>query len=416
MDATYYRPKLRWPIDIQLQQGVEADQRVLVVQCPLGVSPKPLVLVAAVAPVLSLFQGELSFQEILARSAPYGLQEQTLRELIRLLDESLFLANARFFAAQREVKDAFTSLTIRPPALAGLAYPESQEQLSKLVENLLVTVPVEQHKYDLHCLVAPHIDYRRGGSCYGQIYPHLAASKADLYILVGTSHQYSERMFHLSAKDFSSPLGVLPCDTAFVATLANRFGASRAFADEYLHKKEHSLELQLPFISALRPGVSIVPVLVGSFHAAVSSGRPLREFEEYESFVGALVEAIRAAENQGRTVCFIAGVDMAHIGSFFGDEWTLSPERMEAIAEQDKRYLDAIASYSVDDLFAHVAEDGDARRICGFPTMHTIVDTLCRLSRVGSCYVRSYEQAVDYPSGCAVTFAGLALGGMTSRG
>jgi AmmeMemoRadiSam system protein B len=217
-------------------------------------------------------------------------------------------------------------------------------------------------------------------------------------------------MFHLSAKDFASPLGVLPGDTGFITTLANRFGVGRAFADEYLHKKEHSLELQLPFISAVRPGISIVPILVGSFHAAVSAGKPPREYEEYETFVGSLVETIRNAEAEGRKVCFIAGVDMAHVGSFFGDEWSLSPERMEAIAERDKRYLDAIAAYSCDELFAHIAEDGDARRICGFPTMHTILDTLQRLSRPGSCYVRSYQQAVDYPSGCAVTFAGLALG------
>jgi AmmeMemoRadiSam system protein B len=294
--------------------------------------------------------------------------------------------------------------------LAGLAYPESREQLSKFVEKLLVTPAPEQHSRHLHCLVAPHIDYRRGGACYGQIYPHLAASTADIYLLMGTSHQYSERMFHLSAKDFSSPLGTLPCDASFVTTLANRFGIGRAFADEYLHRKEHSLELQLPFISAVRSGVSIVPILVGSFHAAISSGRSLREYEEYETFVCSLVEAIRNAEAQGRTICFIAGVDMAHVGSFFGDDWTLTPERMEAIAERDKNYLDAIARYSHDELFAHVAEDGDARRICGFPTMHTILDVLQRLSRPGSCYARSYQQAVDYPSGCAVTFAGLALG------
>jgi AmmeMemoRadiSam system protein B len=410
MDATYYKPKLRWPIDIQLQPGVNQNEQVLVVQCPLGVSPRPLVLIAGVAPVVSLFQGELSFEEILARCAPYGLQEQTLRELIRLFDEGLFLANARFFAAQREVKESFTSLTVRPPALAGLAYPESREQLSKFVSDMIVPIEMETQRPELRCLVAPHIDYRRGGRCYGQIYPHLASSTADLYLLMGTSHQYSERMFHLSAKDFSSPLGILPCDSGFVTKLANRFGISRAFADEYLHRKEHSLELQLPFISTVRPGVAIVPILVGSFHKAVASGRSPREFEEYETFVEALVESIREVEREGRRVCFIAGVDMAHVGAVFGDEWQLSPEKMVEISERDARYLDAIAAHSSDALFAHVAEDGDARRLCGFPTMHTILDVLTRLSHAGAGYARVYEQAVDYESSCAVTFAGLALG------
>lgn len=410
MDATYYKPKLRWPIDIQLQPGVGQNEQVLVVQCPLGVSPRPLVLIAGVAPVVSLFQGELSFDEILARCAPYGLHDQTLRELIRLLDEGLFLANTRFFAAQREVQESYASLSVRPPALAGLAYPGSREQLSKYVSDLLVPIETVPQQPELRCLVAPHIDYRRGGRCYGQIYPYLASSSADLYLLMGTSHQFSERMFHLSAKDFASPLGTLPCDSGFVTNLANRFGLSRAFADEYLHRKEHSLELQLPFISAVRPGASIVPILVGSFHEAVTSGRPPQEFEEYETFVSALVESIRGVEREGRRVCFIAGVDMAHVGAFFGDEWQLSPEKMLEISRRDARYLDAIAAHSSKDLFAHVAEDGDARRLCGFPTMHTILDVLTRLACSGSCYARTYEQAVDYESGSAVTFAGLALG------
>jgi AmmeMemoRadiSam system protein B len=216
-------------------------------------------------------------------------------------------------------------------------------------------------------------------------------------------------MFHLSAKDFQSPLGVLPCSADFVARVASRFGVTRAFADEFLHKKEHSLELQLPFISRVKPNASIAPILVGSFHRAIASGKSPHEFEEYETFIGSLVEAIQTERAQGKRVCFIAGVDMAHVGSFFGDEWALSPERMEGIAERDGKYLDAIEARDTARLFAHVAEDNDARRICGFPTMYTVIDTLNRLGISYTCQARSYQQAVDYQSGCAVTFAGMAF-------
>lgn len=422
MDATYHKPKLRWPIDIQIHDMDPLDnsvvggdqqaavlQKVLVVQCPLGVSPKPLVLVAAVAPVISLFQGELTFHEILTRCEQYGLREEILRELIKLLDEGLFLANARYFAAERSVRDAFVNLSVRPPSLAGLGYPASAGELSRYIRDLLVDAPVPASDRQLRCLVAPHIDYRRGGACYGRIYPLLASSNADTYILIGTSHQYSERMFHLSAKDFQSPLGVLPCRAEFVSRLAARFGVQRAFADEFLHKKEHSLELQLPFISSVKPGVSIVPILVGSFHKALSAGRLPHEFQEYESFVGSLVEAIREEELEGRRVCCIAGIDMAHVGRFFGDEWELSSERMAAIAERDRYYIDAIAAHDHRALFEHIAEDLDARRVCGFPTMYTVLDAFSRLGVRTSCDARVYDQAVDYQTGCAVTFSGLAL-------
>lgn len=396
-------------VPLESAEGERGENQAILVQCPLGISPRPLLLVPAVGPLLSVFDGERSVEEIVAHFAPQGLQRATLDELIALLDAHLFLAGPRFFAAERESIEGFRALSVRPAALAGSAYPGSEVDLRSLVDGLLVEPSAQLKSGELRCLVAPHIDYRRGGQCYGQIYPYLADCDADTFILIGTSHQYSRQMFHLSAKDFESPLGVLPCDSSFVARVAARFGAERAFRDEYLHRREHSLELQLPFIARVRPGARIVPILVGSFHEAIESGRELERFDEYTAFVGACAEAIQHERQEGRRVCFIAGVDMAHVGRHFGDESALTPEFMQVIAERDRRYLQAIQSHDIGALFAHVAEDRDARRICGFPTMYTVLDILKKLGDRVSCEVTHYDQAVDYQSDCAVTFAGLAL-------
>lgn len=262
---------------------------------------------------------------------------------------------------------------------------------------------------DIACLVAPHIDYRRGGTCYGSIYPRLGESRADTYILIGTAHQYSQRIFHLCAKDFESPLGVHPCDQAFVTELATRFGVERSFADEYLHRREHSLELQLPFLSAVQPGAAVVPVLVGSYHQMLEAMRYPHEWEEYETFAGALTESIKQRMDRGEKVSFLAGVDMAHVGRSFGDEGSLSPERMREIGYRDQQYLRAIEDGNHKAVFDHIAEDQDARRICGFPTMYLVLDVLNRLGGKTVCDVVAYDQAVDYSSDCAVTFAGLAM-------
>jgi hypothetical protein len=393
-------------------ESVASEQResqAILIQCPLGISSQPLLLVPAVGPLLSVLDGERSVEEILAHFAPQGLQRATLDELIALLDAHLFLAGPRFFAAERETVECFRALSIRPAALAGSAYPSAEADLRALVDGLLVTPSSEFKSRNLQCLVAPHIDYRRGGRCYGQIYPYLADCDADTFILIGTSHQYSRQMFHLSAKDFESPLGVLPCDSALVSRIAARFGTERAFRDEYLHRREHSLELQLPFISRVRPGARIAPILVGSFHEAIESGRELDRFDEYTSFVGACAEAIQQERQGGRRVCFIAGVDMAHVGRHFGDEGALSPEFMDRVAERDSCYLQAIQQHDLTALFAHIAEDQDARRICGFPTMYAVLDILKKLGDRVTCDVTHYDQAVDYQSDCAVTFAGLAL-------
>jgi predicted class III extradiol MEMO1 family dioxygenase len=141
----------------------------------------------------------------------------------------------------------------------------------------------------------------------------------------------------------------------------------------------------------------------------VAAGRPPEEYEVYESFVAALVECTAERMRAGGRICFLSGVDMAHVGRAFGDSGALTPEFMEEVARRDRVYLDAIAAHDKRALFAHVAADGDARRICGFPTLYTVLDVLERLGIRYTTDLVDYRQAVDYASDCAVTFAGVGM-------
>lgn len=407
MDATFTRPKLRWPLDIRMHNLDGQDA--LVIQCPIGISASPLALMPQFAPVIVELDGVQTSDEIVSKFSAQGLTPEILRELITRLDDHLFMANGRYFAAEKLAKDAFNTAPVRAPALAGGAYPASKEELSGMVQGYLQDFEPSQAPRDIACLIAPHIDYRRGGACYGAIYPRLTESRADTYILIGTAHQYSKRIFHLCAKDFQSPLGTHACDQAFTIELANRFGVERSFVDQYLHRREHSLELQLPFLSVVHPAAQVVPILVGSYHQMLEAMRYPNEWEEYETFAGALTEIIKERAKRGEKVSFLAGVDMAHIGRSFGDEGALSPEKMREIAYRDQKYLRAIEECNHKALFDHIAEDQDARRVCGFPTMYLLLDVLNRLGGTPEVDVVAYDQAVDYPSDCAVTFAGVAM-------
>lgn len=100
---------------------------------------------------------------------------------------------------------------------------------------------------------------------------------------------------------------------------------------------------------------------------------------------------------------------MAHVGQFFGDSGNLTPEFMQKIEARDRSYLDTIMRSDKQALFSHIEEDRDARRICGFPTMYTLLDLYQRLGIGIDTKLFDYRQAVDYPSDCAVTFAGMGL-------
>jgi len=403
-------PALRWPLDVQHQEV--NSQKILVLSCPLGIAEQPLGLHAATAPLLQNFTGKLSIDEIQRRFNPQGCTRELIEELIELLDKHLFLDSPRYSAAAERVRLEFLNLPQRPAFLAGLGYSAAPTALAAELEQLLVTSPalaIQPPQSSLLGVVSPHIDYRRGGACYGITWNQLRAHSHDLYLLMGTSHQYSELMFHLTRKDFASPLGVLPTDRTFMEQVAGRYGVVRSFTDELLHRREHSLELQIPFLRHLKNTPTIAPILVGSFYQMLTSGKAPHEFAMYEDFISSLAEACQERLETGSRLCVVAGVDMAHVGPHFGDIEALTPGYMQQVEVRDRAYLEAIKSQDKKALWQHIAEDSDARRICGFPTMYTILDLFERLQLQYTATLYDYRQAVDYSTGCAVTFAGMGL-------
>jgi AmmeMemoRadiSam system protein B len=408
-DRSLQYPHLRWPIDLRLEKV--QDQEILLVSCPLGISATPLGLIAAVAPIVSSFDGTRSIDEIQKGFASYGITVELIRELVRVLDDNLFLHGPRFMAAQKSQRDDFARLDVRPSSLAGLGYPGEREPLLKFVDSYLaggLILPTTSGR-KLLGLKSPHIDYHRGGEAYGLTYRHLHGHQHDLYLLMGTAHQYSKQMFHLTRKDFANPLGLLPCDRPFVDKLASLYGAERSFADEILHRKEHSLELQVPFLRRMVDQPQIVPILVGSFYGMLQSGKLPSEDDQYENFAAALAECLSERRRNGQKICFIAGVDMAHVGKHFGDADALTPDFMREVERRDRQYLDCVVRHDKRGLFAHIEEDMDIRKICGFPTMYLMLDVLERLGIQYEATIYDYRQAVNYATDCAVTFAGVGF-------
>lgn len=414
-DKQLFAPTLRWPISIQ-HTRIEHDdgggelEDVSVFVCPLGISPTPLVLRSLVLPVVGLLDGNNSIEDIVTQSAPLGLDEEMVREVIRLLDQYLFLDNERYHRASSEVRRVYASLHERAPAFAGAIYPASSTEAKQFFNEMLAKErSTHPERANLALLIAPHIDYRRGRSCYGKIYPELAHAGADLCIMVGTAHQYSQHLFHLTKKHFRTPLGVARCNADFISKVGDLYGSERAFADELLHKGEHSLELQMPLLAHLNPTMDMAPILVGSFHEFIVAGREPRDAPVYNDFVMALVESIRLYQESGQQVCFLAGVDMAHVGREFGDDWELTDEKVREVSERDAEYLELISDQDLRGLFEHIMSDQDARRMCGFPSLYLILDVLERLGLSLRMKTSVYDQSVDVARGCCVTYAGMSF-------
>jgi AmmeMemoRadiSam system protein B len=159
---------------------------------------------------------------------------------------------------------------VRPPAVAGLFYPADADALRAHVLRLLedarrtTGAGAEARTERPLALVSPHAAYTYSGPVAGSAYAALGTRPAGIrrVILLGPAHFVPVRGVALpAASAFATPLGEVPVDEESAARALRLPGVE---ADDRVHAREHSLEVQLPFLqSVLTEGFTVLPLAVG---------------------------------------------------------------------------------------------------------------------------------------------------------
>jgi AmmeMemoRadiSam system protein B len=255
----------------------------------------------------------------------------------------------------------------------------------------------------VRALIAPHIDFHRGGPAYAWGYREVAERcDADVFVIFGTCHGGMAEPFALTRKAYDTPLGPAPVDVDFVDGLATRSGPS-CFAAEIAHRNEHSIEFQAVFLRYLFAGrreVAIVPVLTSFVHEALARGKRPESDRRVARFLDALAETVATSQ---RRVAFVAGADLAHVGPRFGDAEPVSRQQAARLADADRATLRTVTAGDAEAFFDDAVRDGDARRICGLSPIWTLL----RAMNGSPGVLRHYGQTPD-PQ-CVVTFASVVF-------
>ncbi|MDR2454174.1 MAG: AmmeMemoRadiSam system protein B [Bifidobacteriaceae bacterium] len=152
----------------------------------------------------------------------------------------------------------------RQPAVAGLFYPASPEELSAQVLSLLDQAAAAQARPagPVKALIAPHAGYRYSGATAAAGYAAAAGAGYERVVLLGPCHQVGTPFVALAGADcFRTPLGDVPVWQEGAAIAA---ALPQVITSPPVHAREHSLEVHLPFIqAALGPGVPVLPLAVG---------------------------------------------------------------------------------------------------------------------------------------------------------
>jgi AmmeMemoRadiSam system protein B len=158
--------------------------------------------------------------------------------------------------------------TIRPPLVDGLFYPARRDALAAQVDDLLSRSPVARAAR--FAVISPHAGYEHAGAVMAAAFRGIAERRIGRAVLIGPVHRDPVEGIYLPESEaFSTPLGHTPVDTKAVDALLSCGPLFRR--DDIPHLEEHCLELQIPFLVRLFPGISIVPMLVGSGRYAVAS-------------------------------------------------------------------------------------------------------------------------------------------------
>lgn len=160
--------------------------------------------------------------------------------------------------------------SVRHPAVAGLFYPIDPSQLRSDVEGMLAEAKSIDTDIRPRILIVPHAGYVYSGPIAATGYRLLSLVPGfRRVVLLGPSHYIPFSGLALPGVDLmQTPLGVVPVEPESVsALLADPLVENSPVA----HRREHSLEVQLPFLQIIAPDVALVPLLTGAVEPGVAS-------------------------------------------------------------------------------------------------------------------------------------------------
>jgi AmmeMemoRadiSam system protein B len=401
-------PKLRniniFPVQI-------SGQTLLCLQDPQNISEKALFLPPPLYFIISLFDGQHSILDIqTAYMRRFGelLFTEKIQEIIGQLEENLYLEGDRFQQAWRDREESFKKASVREAAFAGKSYEKDPEQLRAQLEGYFrgpegPGPPDEREAVNgLKGVVAPHIDFPRGGFCYAFAHREiLEKNSSRCFVIFGTAHAPMKQPFCLTRKDFATPLGNLSVDRDLIDAIQSRC-SDDLFKDEGVHRSEHSIEFQCLFLRYLYPEpipLRIVPILSGSLYEAIQNGVSPMEIKPIRQFIEALKDSVSSL---GEEVCYIASADLAHMGHQFGDQEGVRDYNLRVLTEEDREMLGYVERLDGEGFFSSISKEKDRRRICGLPAIYTMLKVLQakegRLMKYGQAYTQETQSVVSFAS------------------
>ena len=199
---------------------------------------------------------------------------------------------------------------LRQPAVAGAFYPDNPEKLIELIESSFLDdagvghIPklksFEDKDYPINVMV-PHAGYQYSGAIASHGYCKIVENGfPEVFIIISPNHTgFGSEISVFNEGSWITPLGNVEVDAEFADAVID--ASDFASADFTAHIREHSIEVQLPFLQYFSDDFKIVPITMGRQNFVTSSDLAKAIFE--------------AAEKLDKSYCVIASTDLSHFNN-----------------------------------------------------------------------------------------------------
>ncbi len=262
---------------------------------------------------------------------------------------------------------------VREPAVAGRFYPRDAGELSATVRELLRKARREGPlRGRLVALAAPHAGYAFSGPVAAAAYARVTRGAFRRVVVVAPSHRIAHHGSSVYDRgSYKTPLGMIPIDEEFAARLLTN-GGGAIVVDRELHRAEHSLEVQLPFLQEALGEFLLTPIVMGN-QGTAHAGR-----------LGDAIAETVTALGVARETLLVASTDLSH---YYDD---VRARELDGVVIADVEAFDAEA------LRRHI-EAGECEACGAGPLIATLRAAAALGARTASClgYATSGDASGD---------------------
>ena len=383
------------------------DRPGLLMRDSLRYSLTILIIPPELVPCLSFFDGEKTdreLHEMMYRASGDLRAGEVGDQIAAALAKAGFLEDENFERLREEREREFAESPVRVPAHAGSGYPNDAGDLAEVMRRWMAGDAVTPGMGPVAGIAAPHVSPEGGFDSYRAAYARLGTELRDrTFIVLGTSHYGMPDRFGLTRKSYVTPFGEARTDGALIDELDNAAPDAIGMED-YCHSVEHSIEFQVVFLqSVFGPDIRVAPILCGSFFRSIYEGGMPEDDENVRRFLGTLGEI---ASRRSSELCWVLGVDMAHMGARYGDSFEAVADsgEMTRVAERDRQRMERIAAGDAAGSWDLVRENRDDLKWGGAAPFYTFLKVRPDLRGT----IHHYQQWNIDPQS-VVSFAGLTF-------